>query len=221
MCEEKIYIVYRVYSKEERTSEYDVKARFYGWSLNKNVIKAFTSQRSKSKYKVIKTYIEFDNMQFDGIDLDSDNMIDFIKLRSAKTHEEFHLFMTANEMKEAEIRIQVYFRDLCYISDINGKCDYVKMFLSLKDHYRDALDYIGYRPPELSAMFDSADYRDDPGDIMGITELIEEAYSGSSISPSESYDRNNNPPGLSVLSDIAIRILYSVESFVKVLRDDL
>ena len=175
MDEKKIYIVYRIYSKAEK-QEHGMSSIIYGWSLSKSIIKAFLSQRDDKKYKVIKIYGDLDEIQIDDCYLDNSNMIDFIKLKSSKSGEEVYLFMTANEMQEAEIKIQRYFRDLCTVSDIRGKADYVQMFMAIDNYYASALDFIGYRPPEISAMFPSADYRDDPGEIMGIEELIEEIY---------------------------------------------
>jgi hypothetical protein len=70
-------------------------------------------------------------------------------------------------------------------------------------------------------MCPAADYRDDPGEIMGITELIEQAYDGAAMSPYETYKNKTELPGLSMLTDVASKILYSVESFIKVLREDL
>lgn len=223
MGEQKIFIVYRIYNKKER-DESNVKSRFYGWSSNKNVIKAFLSQRTEGKYKYVKYYEDEESdelIQIDGYEVDTNNMINFVRLRSVTSGEYVNLFMTADEMQEAEKRIQRHFRNLCSIGNIQGKGDYLSMILSIDEYYGDALDFIGYRPPEISAMYPSADYRDDPGEIMGIDELIEEAYSGSIMSPLEDYMHDAKLPGLSTLTDVATKILYSVESFVKVLREDL
>ena len=220
MSEEKIFLVYRIYNKKERSTS-NIKSRFYGWSQNKNVIKAFMSQRSSTKYDVVKIYDDPLTVTIESNYLDNNNMIDYVKLKSADTHEYVNLFMTMDEAQEAEIKVQRYFRDLCSISNITGNGNYMEIFMNLNDYYADALDFIGYRPPEISAMLPSADYRDDPGEIMGIEELIEEAYSGAWISPSETFNKNSNLPGLNCLTDIAAKILYSVESFIKVLRDDL
>ena len=222
MSEEKIFLVYRIYSNKER-GDANIRSLLYGWSPKKSIVKAFLSQRTKGKYKVIKTYGDRDEIQVEQQDLDVNNMINYVKLKSAQTNEDFHLFMTADEMQEAEKRIQRYFRDLCSISEIKGDVDvYLEMFLNIEEYYADALDFIGYRPPEISAMFPSGDFRDDPGDIMGLDELIEEAYSGGATYPKETFDRYDPVlPGLSTLTDVATKILYSIESFVKVLRNDL
>ena len=220
MDNKRVYIIYRKFNKKEQQI-HDIKYRFYGWSPNKSVAKAFVSQRSKGKYAIYKTFMNKDTMYSeDGHELYNENMINFIRLKSVKYDGEFDIFMTADEMQEAEKRIQRYFRELCSISSIPGNYDYLSMITHLDDYYAMALDFIGYRPPEISAMYPSADFRDDPGEIMGIDELIEEAYSGSVISPSENYTNPTTLPGLSMLNDVASKVLYSVESFIKVLRED-
>ena len=220
MSDKKVYIVYRRYSKKERPDP-STRNSLYGWSYNKNIIKAFLSQRSKDKYDFMKIYIESDT-DMDDYELDTSNMIDYIKLKSVTTGEDYPLFLTSNEMQEAEIRIQRYFRELCSIDNIKGKGDYLNMIINIEDYYKDALEFIGYRPPELSAIFDSVDPRQDPGDIYGITELIEEAYWGCGIHPFEEMDRDNPTlPGLMMISDVASKIIYSIESFIKVLREEL
>lgn len=222
MSDKKIYLVYRVYSKKEQP-DHDIGPVLYGWTFNKNIIKAFLSQRSEGKYYVEKMRGDIQEL-VDGEynDLDTNNMINFVKLKSVENqNEHVYLFMTANEMQEAEKRIQRHFRDMCSISEIKGHGDYLEMFLHIEDYFADALDFIGYRPPEISMMCPAADYRDDPGEIMGITELIEQAYSGGSIAPYEMYENKPELPGLSMLTDVASKILYSVESFIKVLREDL
>ena len=220
MAEEKVYLIFRIYNKKERIRS-DKKSRFYGWTKDKNILKAFISQRTKNKYYSEKTYLDIDEVQIDSYDLDINNQIDFIKLKSVSNNDDFYLFMTLDEAQEAEKKIQRYFRELCYLSNIPGKGDYLGMFIHLEDYYADALDFIGYRPPEISAMFQSADIRDDPGDIEGVEELIDEAYSGNYESPQETFSKKSSLPGLFVLPDIASKIIYSVESFIKVLCEDL
>lgn len=222
MKDEKIYVIHRIYNKDEIRYNNSSKSRIYGWSNNKNIIKAFISQRNKNKYYVEKMYGSSEEI-LDGYynDLDNENMINYIKLKSVNSDQEFYLFMTAVEMQEAEINIQKYFRDLCCISDIEGRGNYLEMFMNIDRYYSDALDFIGYRPPEISAMYQSMDPTDDPGDIIGITELIENAYSGSCISPYEDMRNSCKPLGLLMFTDVASKILYSIESFIKVLRDEL
>jgi hypothetical protein len=220
--EKKIYLVYRLF-KKGIDDDYNSRSIFYGWSLNKSVVKAFLSQRTKGKYEVATIYGNPDAViSGDFNDLEQSNMINYIKLKSVKSKDqELFLFMTSEEMMEAEIRIQRYFRDLCSLNDIKGKGNYVEMFMNLNEYYSDLLDYIGFRPPEISSMCAYADYRDDPGDITGVETIINYAYSGEIIGPSETYENNTSLPGLSALTDVASKVLYSFENFVKVLRDEL
>jgi len=94
MSNEKLYIIYRVYNKKDRPDN-DVGPILYGWSNNKNVVKAFMNQRDKNKYYVEKMSDANINEIMEGSynDLDVNNMIEYIKLISYKTHKEICLFM--------------------------------------------------------------------------------------------------------------------------------
>lgn len=222
MNEKKIYVIHRVYSKKEKYIN-DRKSYLYGWTDNKSILKAFLSQRTKSKYGIDEIYADPEDI-LDGQynDLDSNNMLNYIILKSVNNKiDDYYFFMTYNELQETEKRIQKYFRDLCSISNIYYDDDYLGMLSHINEYYARALDFIGYRPPELSAMYPSADYTDDPGEIIGITELIDSAYCGAAIHPYEEINVNGKIPGLSMLTDISTKIIYSVESFIKVLKDDL
>lgn len=217
---EKKYIVYRIYSKKERP-KLDERSSYYGWSESKSVIKAFLQQRSPDKYKVYK--INKENIapsMFDEVN-DSYNMIDYIKLKSAATQEEFSLFMTMGEMKECEKSIQKMFIDKCSLSDIKGEGNYLEMFLNLDEYYADALFYIGFRPEEVDIMFPSSDYHDDYSNYVKIEEAIDDAYDGAYMHPEEVYDKNKFIPGLCAMDDVSKMLYYSLESFIKVLIDDL
>lgn len=212
------YLVYRVYTRDERPN-IDERASFYGWSNNKSMIKAFTSQRSKKKYKVLKVDQDEIARRFSEEIDDEEAALDFVKIKSASTHEEIFFITTMNELKETEKRIQRMFIDQASLSGIDGKGNYLEMFMNLDDYYADALYYIGFRPPEVDILFPSADYHDDYSNITKIEELIDDAYEGKYQSPGEV--RDNRIPGLVAIEDVANKIYYSVESFVKVLKDDL
>jgi hypothetical protein len=218
MNDEKIYyMVYRVYNNKERPGSKENSVA-YGWTSDKNVLKAFFKQRDEKKYLVIKMR----KVQIEEIlnnynhDATGEYMIDYLPLKSAKTGEEFRLFMTVNEMQECERNVQKIFEDLSSIDKIDKDniSKYVSMIINLDQSYYDALFYIGYRPKEIAAMFD--DCNDE-----NIYQQIGNAYEGM---PCEEYYSNghlNQVPGLSALEDVSNKILYSVESFVKVLRKDM
>lgn len=212
------YLIYRIYSRDERPDD-DERARFYGWTRSKSMMKGFISQRNKKKYKIIKADEEEIAKVFSEEVDDANVMLDFVKLKSAATHEEIYFISTMNELCEAEKQIQRMFIDQASLSEIDGNGDYLQMFINLDPYYADALYYIGFRPPEVDIMFPSADYHDNYSDITKIEELIDDAYEGKYESPGVS--RNNQVPGLVAIEDVANKIYYSIESFVKVLKDDL
>ena len=112
MKEDYIYLVYRAYSEEERPHSTDKdRLVLYGWTTRKKILKAFFDQRNRKKYKVRKIIPQEAYLVL-GNDPDPLYLIDFIDLKSAKTGEDVVLFMTREELKEVEIKIQRYFSDL-------------------------------------------------------------------------------------------------------------
>lgn len=211
MSNDHVYLVFRCYSTAERPntdSPYCVV--FYGYTYSKDVVKAFISQRDKSKYKWIKEDTEVAEEKLDQL-YDTDRMIDFVKMKSATTGETIPIFITATELHEAEVRIQQEFYDLPNLVDRDkGGTTLINLYLNLKERYKDILEYIGFIPPEL----------DDPGVYDEIEESINEAYSGYSEYPSEEAKHELGFPGTTMLSDTYKKSLYSVESILKALRND-
>ena len=99
---------------------------------------------------------------------------------------------------------------MCSIDRIDGDIDqFVDIILNLEEKYYDALFYLGYRPKELEAKFDSHIYESD---------FVYECM------PCEEYYREE--PGdqslrVSAMGDVSNKIIYSLESFVKGMRNDL
>ena len=78
--EKEYYLVFRVYSKDERPSLKE-RSHVYGWTSNKKILKAFLKQRDEKKYAVRKLQAdEFMNRLHQYNDETDDLMIDFIKL---------------------------------------------------------------------------------------------------------------------------------------------
>ena len=208
----KVYIVYRVYEDMPIRSS---NMCFYGWTSDKDVLKAFLKQRKKKKYtyKSIKEHTS---------SLNDDNRIDYIKLRSTKTLETTILFLTLNEMREVECNIQRLARETCSLANITSDgeklCLYINAIVNLKDKYAKALDMIGYQPPEIETLFDSVheSITDDPS----LEEHLEVIYKYREDNPSYRKTRDT-PPGAAAFCDVCKKILYSLESFVKVMKDDL
>lgn len=220
------YLIYRAYSEKERpgSSPRD-RIVFYGWTSGKSVVKAFFEQRDKKKYKVRKILEEDMDREVKGYidgELDFQYLIDFIKLKSSSTGEDVQLFMTGNELKQAEIKIQEYFRDLAgLVERDNGKTRLLELYINLDDYYLDPLQYIGFNPPEMDALFDSVEYRESDDYAYSIEGLIESRYESAYDVPSETYVHTGLIPGFSAMPAVSNKILYSIESFIKVMKEDL
>lgn len=210
---DRLYLVYRRYSQIERPRRRaNERTIFYGWTKSKNVVKAFFAQRSKHKYDVVETDLEEIGEKLSENSLNPDDMIDFIVLHFAGSKESIQFFMTKREMFEAEIRIERYFRDMCnLVTRDKGNTTLLLMYMNLLEYYTDALEFIGFSPPEIDDLngTDSSYY-----DLF--EESIERAYEES---PYDEYERWQEPPGSS--ANPRAKFVYSIESFIKVLRDDL
>lgn len=221
------YLIYRVYSEKENPNSKE-RSKFYGWSSSKKIIKVFMTQRDERKYKVVKTSENeinklIDTGKIDDVYVDDGYMITYIYLTSVINKQTIPFFSTQNELYDAEIKIQRMFNELCSLS--NMKCsgsglNMLEMILNLDDWYGSALYYLGYRPPDLNTLFPMEDEADGYSGIYKTEMLITEAYEGVAEFPKET-DEPGGPLGLLTLEDVSNKILYSVESFVKVLKEDL
>lgn len=217
------YLIYRIYNKKERQNEQE-RIVFYGWSTDKNVITAFLQQRDPDKYKVFKRSNEYISEMYSEDITDYSTMVDFIKIKSVNIQDDVLLFITAKELQECEKKIQRIFYEQSSLSLIKGNIscsNYVAMITNLDLYYFDALQLIGYRPHEIDDLYPSADYHDDFSSIEKINEQIDSAYDGSTASPEETFNRDCSIPGLTTLTELYCEIIYSLESFVKVLKDDM
>lgn len=217
--EDVVYAVFRVYSRKERN---DPKERqvFYGWSNSKQVIKVFMKQRSPDKYRVVKLHgDDRDNYSFHPEEDELDSMIDFVKLKSAANHEEVLFFSTLRELREAEIKIQERFHEMCSIPDER----LLTLYQHIDPYYLEALEVLGFRPKEIDMMYDTSDPRDNYNTLELVKDEIDNAYYGVTEMSYEEYRSatSGTVPGLSAISQIGDKILYSFENFVTALRDDL
>ena len=219
MSKQDRFLVFRYYSQAEApTLTYQERTVFYGWTDHKSVLKAFLAQRDRSKYVTRKIPIdEAEEIAMHGnlekID-EEERRIDFIQLQSSVTKETVTLFMTSYEMQETEKDIQSYFRHLSSIDpdeQLDGSVTIrlMNLFLNIEEKYGAALDYIGFRPSEIDAVFDDAD------DSFTMVDQIDQSYS----------DRENRslhrPKGVRMLLDDYSKVIYSLESFVRAMKRDL
>lgn len=214
MKDENIYLIYRTYSKKMKKINNN-KNYLFGWSKDKNAVKAFLMQRDENKYNVIKTNDDEIAKIYGENDLDEDLELDYVNLTFSSNGEIFPLYTTKNELGEIEISVQRYFKDLCRLDkyEISTVENIIKMLSNLKDIYEASLEMIGFRPPEMDALYPGYD---DEYDVMdNISDEIFTAYSSYCVS------RKHTIPGLDMLSDLSKKILYSVESFIKVNVEDM
>lgn len=213
----KYYLIYRAYTREERPDKSD-RYVFYGWTRNKKMILAFLKQRSPKKYKISR----IDKMDIEkayGEMPSEDLILDFVELTSAKTNEKVYLITTKLEMQEAEKKISRLCREMSSISSFAPDCtmEVLELFLNLKDYYKEALYFIGFRPPEVDSLFDSADSRDNYSSTEALEESIEEEYG----MPFDLGISVMTPITPFITEDYSKQVIYSFENFIKVLREDM
>lgn len=217
---DKRYMVYRVYTKKER-SDPNERVVLYGWTSDKNVLKAFLAQRDEKKYTYMRIDQEDIGKYFDENVDDTDIQIDIIWVKSAGSREDVPLFTTMDELNNAEKDIQKYFRNLASFEDIEGDGDYVQMVIHLDEYFASALFYLGYRPQDIDYMYPSASDEDSFSGLSTAEREIDWAYDGMMQSPQEEYHPLKKPLGLYTLSDVSSKILYSLENIIKAMRDNL
>lgn len=212
------YLVYRVFDRKERPWKVDGSI-MYGWTNNKKVLKAFLQQRDKNKYRVFGFDKEELGEMYSSSIPPIESMIDMThNLKSAATGEVIPFFSTSNEFTEAQKRIHRIFQELCSLSNIESKKRdtkyFVDMYTNLDEKYTEALHYIGYRPKEIDILYDSMM---EQADVIHRLDTVYETFN-----PREwDYEHGDMQLGYSVLEDVSEKIIYSIESFIKVLKDDL
>ena len=208
--DDKIY--YLIYRQEDDTNNFT----FHSWTSNKFIAKAFLTQRNPKKFRLIKVRRnEFNKLSNQISDIEI-RMIDYLKIASSKTGEFITLFISKEDLRETEIKIQRLFSSKC-----NFKLNFHKeeitymanLYLNLKKEYIEALDIIGYHPEEISELFPNCN---DWEEIA--VDQIENIY--SFLFNGTNYEHTDYIPGILGLSTVASKIIYSLESIVKVMKDD-
>lgn len=217
---DKRYLIYRVYTRKERADPND-RVILYGWTSDKNVLKAFLAQRNEKKYTYERIDQEEIGTYFDENVDDTDIRIDIIWVKSAASGEDFPIFTTMDELNNAEKDIQKYFRKLASFENIEGDGEYVQMVIHLDEYFASALFYLGYRPQDIDFMCDSCSEEDSFSGLAAAEREIDWAYSGAMECPQEVYHPQKKPLGLNTLSDISSKIVYSLENIIKAMRDNL
>lgn len=210
-----VYLIYRTYNEKERPR---VSARernvLYGWSNSKHVMKVFMAQRSSKKFKAVK--IDKDDINCNI--LDENNMIDYVSLKS-ESGNTIDLFLTKNELVEAERSIKDSLKDLCRLVDRNkGKPNTLELYMNLNEMYLDPLQFLGFIPPELEILFPSIDeYRESNDSMFDIDNMID-----GNCTEDISYDSSSNYTcNFDSINDITDRINYSAETFIRAMKNNM
>lgn len=220
--ERKVFLIYRYFYDEPERDKREQKV-LYGWTFSKNMLKGFLKQRNNKKYIVCKVNREEFQRNYEEF-ADSDRiMLNYVKLKSVKDQQEYCFFTTLDELEATEVEIQHYFSELSTIDDVEGIDRILIEIMNLKKYYLDALIYLGYRPSQIDQLFPSASEYDEFNGCSKAESEIEYAYSGDfSFSPMEYGEAKiEKIPGLNTLESVHNKIIYSLESFIKILKDDL
>lgn len=196
----------------------------FAWTYDKTILKLFLEQRNEN-YKAVRSNRDEIQKIFNRNGNESERMIDFIILKSVSTGIEFKLFTTADELRTTEKLIQRLVNDKATLFNITNSIEkiekYVKILMNLKDNFYNALYLIGFRPPEVLALF-----KPDEHQMFEIDDAIDASYEGGWLSPNEynSYWNGENRKkfySIHLLSDLYTKVLYSLEAFIKILIKDL
>jgi len=207
----KYYLVYRKSENNEYYRQGGIED-FYGWTTSKSVLDAFLEQRNKKNYIVerVESLDEAELIDPRFVELLDDQMIDTIELKSCRTGEMVTLFMTDSEKKTIEHDIQKMFDDIRSFDRIKnidtGRM--VDIYSNLIEKYSVALDVIGYRPCEISYVYDQ----------------IEDSYN-SDVGFSDAYPKRDDTytsfKSERYISDPSKIFIYSLESVIKILASDM
>ena len=152
--------------------------------------------------------------------LSENKEINFIKILSSKSKKEFTFFLTSSELMEIEMRIQKLFVDQSSILNLTKEGEliynYCEAIMNLKKKYADALDIVGFQPPEIAELLDGDNSYGE--EYESFSDEMRRAYEHK-----EDYEdyvkRKNRLPGSVLYLDVCRKVIYSLESFVKVCRD--
>lgn len=151
--EESWYFIFRKYPAAR------VEWSEFGWTANKFLAKAFMMQRDRDKYRVVKADEYKLARNFGENQRDYAEELKMIKVRSTSGPGEYSVVTTDNELNEARAHILDMLRDLSALSHPGEEFDPMLLgaFMCLGDPYKEALDYIGFQPKEMAAMYQGDD----------------------------------------------------------------
>lgn len=196
----KAFLIYRKYTDEEvrvrreTGRPVDSPTKLFGWSEAPYAVKLLALQRDTKKY--FTRTVPIHEIRSLGSQRTIDSLqLQLISLKSRQFDHNIVMVTTEEEQGRFEAAIQKMFSDACSLNgwyDPNdSEVDLTRMInglSNLRPRYAEALQYLGYRSPELNYVFDSVE------------------------------DRYDTQPAQ---FDISKLIIYSFESVVKVLKDEM
>lgn len=180
----------------------------YGWTHSKDILKIFLKQRNE-KYKWKK--LEYSSMD----ELDNRNRINYVNISSVKINKEIKLFITPDELYAIEIYIHNLFSKECSFRNYENSDAVVDIFLLLKEKYLNALKLIGFEPIEVKIRCNEY-----PCTAEDYVTCISEAYEYIDFISDGKMAFNHYIPGGAYCNDFH-RYIYSLETFIMALRDEL
>ena len=220
------YVVFRVMQPDEE--EFELGPIYYGWSHSKKIVKAFIKQRGKNKYVYKEmTDEDIECANFSGYSKQDDSMIKLLMLPSKLDGKKYPLFITDQESKQVEVGIHMYFRDLSSFENYkSNRHELIILYCNLKDEAKQVLEDIGFVPKEL----DDHGYFESESIFTCLENeiecLLDDAYSRNDYDMidlpfNESpEDVKYTPKGQLFLNSIHSHICYSLEAYIKILKDE-
>lgn len=192
------------------------KDPIYAWTKKKDMLKCFFQERSRKKYRVIKArYIELERKFSDNPTRIDMYTLDFMKFPSHKDGLIYYILTTLEELRQYEYQCQDIFKYFSSIEKIDQ--NRIEYFLNLvgniEKEYLDALNAIGYNPQEFEALFPGGE-----DSMEWINHGIDASYEDLDI---EEFRKERVLPGKNVSSDIPKKLIYSIESFIKIMKDEM
>jgi len=210
----------RVYVVLKRQPRFRGEAKespaIYAWTSSKATLKAYLQQRDVKKYTFLEMdYENFkDEIGWSGYSLE-ELMIDSVLLPSKRSSKDVLLFTNREEWYRIQEAVRNLFTkaaalEAYYPADRLTRV--IDLITNLKTRYADALYFLGYRPKELDAVYDSVgyDYYDD---------YIASTLVGDTDIPLRNIARESREA--CYLDDPFKIVIYSLESVIKVMLDDL
>ena len=204
--------VYAIYRNRFRTKEDPI----YGWTESKSTARMFLKERKKKKYTIMKSRYKELQKRFSEFEDQLDRYrLDLIRFKSSKDGKDYYLISTLNELKSYEMNCQDLFRYMSSTEKIDpNRIEYfLDLIANIQKEYASALNVIGFVPREFESLFPGGE-----DSMEWVQHGIDSIYEDIDI---REYHKHYEMPGRVATNEIYMRIIYSLESFIRVMKEDL